>query len=148
VWHTTHDVDPIVIKGACPDARESTFDKQLQLTVKMHTSLALATLSLLSAARAQQVGSLTAESKPKINWKTCTGTGGNSCTSKNTPIVLDANWRWTHGTSGSTNCYTGSKWDTAQCPDNKTCAKNCVVEGAEYASMSREVTAAVYKTDV
>jgi cellulose 1,4-beta-cellobiosidase len=98
----------------------------------MYTSLALATLTLLSTARAQGVGSLTAENKPKLNWKTCTGTGGNSCTSKNTPIVLDANWRWTHGNSGSTNCYTGSKWDSSYCPDNESCAKNCVVEGADY----------------
>ncbi|OSS45006.1 hypothetical protein B5807_09099 [Epicoccum nigrum] len=100
----------------------------------MYRSLALTSLTLLSAVRAQQVGTSTTENHPKINWKTCTGTGGNSCTSKSAPIVLDSNWRWTHTVGGYVNCYTGNSWDTSLCPDGDTCAKNCAVDGAEYSS--------------
>jgi cellulose 1,4-beta-cellobiosidase len=46
--------------------------------------------------------------------------------------VLDANWRWLHTTSGSTNCYTGNTWDKSICPDPVTCAKNCALDGADY----------------
>jgi cellulose 1,4-beta-cellobiosidase len=104
----------------------------------MYRSLALTSLTLLSAVRAQQVGTSTTENHPKINWKTCTGTGGNSCTSKSAPIVLDSNWRWTHTVGGYVNCYTGNSWDTSLCPDGDTCAKNCAVDGAEYSSKSRQ----------
>jgi cellulose 1,4-beta-cellobiosidase len=45
---------------------------------------------------------------------------------------LDSNWRWTHKTGDSTNCYTGNKWDTSICPDPVTCAKNCAIDGADY----------------
>lgn len=46
--------------------------------------------------------------------------------------MLDANWRWAHNTGGYTNCYTGNKWDATLCPDGKTCAQNCAIDGAEY----------------
>ena len=49
-------------------------------------------------------------------------------------IVLDGNWRWTHSISGSTNCYTGNTWDATLCPDDVTCAANCALDGANYAS--------------
>ncbi|KAK3067433.1 hypothetical protein LTR53_015709, partial [Teratosphaeriaceae sp. CCFEE 6253] len=49
-----------------------------------------------------------------------------------TPSFLDANWRWLHSTSGSTNCYTGNNWDSTLCPDSATCAKNCALDGADY----------------
>ena len=47
--------------------------------------------------------------------------------------MLDANWRWTHSVGGYTNCYTGNEWDKTLCPDGATCAKNCAVDGADYA---------------
>jgi len=50
-----------------------------------------------------------------------------------TSIVLDANWRWTHTTTGYTNCYTGNTWDKTLCPDPVTCATNCAIDGADYA---------------
>jgi len=34
---------------------------------------------------------------------------------------------------GYENCYTGSSWNTQHCPDDVTCAKNCAVDGADYA---------------
>jgi len=46
--------------------------------------------------------------------------------------VLDSNWRWTHTTKDSTNCYNGNTWDNTICPDPQTCAKNCAIDGADY----------------
>ncbi|KAL5122037.1 hypothetical protein ACEQ8H_000254 [Pleosporales sp. CAS-2024a] len=65
-----------------------------------------------------------------MSWQQCTAKG--SCTTKSGKVVLDANWRWLHVSSGSTNCYTGNTWDTTACPDNKSCAANCAVDGADY----------------
>lgn len=104
----------------------------------MYRTLALTSLSLFGAARAQQVGTSQAENHPKMAWKTCTGTGGNSCTSKSGSIVLDSNWRWSHVTSGYTNCFDGNSWNTTACPDGLTCTKNCAVDGADYSGMLRE----------
>lgn len=60
---------------------------------------------------------------------TCSESG---CTTESTKAVLDANWRWAHTTTGYTNCYTGNKWDATLCPDGKTCAENCAIDGADY----------------
>ncbi|KAF2644303.1 exoglucanase [Massarina eburnea CBS 473.64] len=65
-----------------------------------------------------------------MTWQQCTAKG--SCTTKNGKVVVDANWRWLHGKSSTTNCYDGNKWDATQCPDNKQCAANCAVDGADY----------------
>ncbi|KAJ1305183.1 hypothetical protein OPQ81_000214 [Rhizoctonia solani] len=73
----------------------------------MYSAVVLLSL-YLAAVQAQQVGTQKAE------------------------VVLDANWRWVHTTSGYTNCYTGQKWDSSICPDGVTCAKNCAVDGADY----------------
>ncbi|KAL9096732.1 MAG: hypothetical protein Q9165_001220 [Trypethelium subeluteriae] len=94
----------------------------------MYNKLALLALSL-RAARAQQVGTLTPETHPTLNTQTCTASG---CTTTANKVVLDANWRWTHSTSGSTNCYTGNTWDATLCPDDATCAANCALDGADY----------------
>jgi len=97
----------------------------------MYSKSALLSLSLLSAwTRAQQVGTNTAEVHPKLNSQKCTLAGG--CVTESTSVVLDANWRWTHNTGGSTNCYTGNTWNAALCPDAKTCAQNCAIDGADY----------------
>jgi len=56
-------------------------------------------------AYAQQVGTLTAEVHPKLMTQQCASSG--TCTTVQNSIVLDADWRWLHSTSGSTNCYTG-----------------------------------------
>jgi cellulose 1,4-beta-cellobiosidase len=88
-------------------------------------------LSLLAAVRAQQVGTQKAEVHPTLTWQKCTKTGG--CTTQSQGrIVLDANWRWVHTTSGYTNCYTGQAWDSSICSDPVTCAQNCAVDGADY----------------
>jgi cellulose 1,4-beta-cellobiosidase len=94
-------------------------------------SAVLAFASLLVAARAQQVGTLTAETHPALTVSKCTASG---CTTSAQSIVLDSNWRWLHSTSGSTNCYTGNAWNSSICADNKACATKCAVDGADYSS--------------
>ncbi|KAF2188257.1 glycoside hydrolase family 7 protein [Zopfia rhizophila CBS 207.26] len=98
----------------------------------MYKALALASLSLFGAATAQQVGKEQTETHPKMSWKTCTGKGGSSCTTKSGSITLDSNWRWAHVTSGYTNCYTDNTWNSTTCQDGASCAKNCAIDGADY----------------
>ncbi|KAF7329340.1 Glucanase [Mycena kentingensis (nom. inval.)] len=90
--------------------------------------------ALLPAVLGQLVGTNMAETHPPLTWQRCTGTGGTSCTTQNSAVVIDANWRWTHiGAAGSTNCYTGNTWDQATCGTNGTaCAQACAVDGADY----------------
>jgi len=40
---------------------------------------------------------------------------------------MDANWRWAHNVGGYDQCGK----DTRYCPDEKTCASNCALEGVE-----------------
>lgn len=96
----------------------------------MSTSSLLSLSLLLALASAQQIGINTPETHPKLTWGKCTTAGG--CATQQASVVLDANWRWLHTTSGSTNCYDGNKWDTTLCADPVTCAKNCAVDGADY----------------
>ncbi|KAL2290978.1 hypothetical protein FJTKL_14880 [Diaporthe vaccinii] len=88
-----------------------------------------AALSFASAVLGQQVGTNTPEVHPALPMSTCSESG---CTTESTKAVLDANWRWAHTTTGYTNCYTGNKWDATLCPDGKTCATNCAIDGADY----------------
>jgi cellulose 1,4-beta-cellobiosidase len=99
----------------------------------MSRSNFLVLAALLPVALSQLAGTNIAENHPALTWEKCTGTGGTSCTTQQSAIVIDANWRWTHeGVSGTTNCYTGNLWDTTICPDGVTCAKNCAIDGADY----------------
>jgi len=94
------------------------------------TGALVSSLALLYSVHAQQVGTQTAETHPALTWQTCTG--AQVCTTVSGKIVLDANWRWLHSTSGYTNCYTGNTWDATLCPDPTTCASNCALDGADY----------------
>ncbi|GJE92061.1 glycoside hydrolase family 7 protein [Phanerochaete sordida] len=96
----------------------------------MFRAAALLSFALLAMVSGQQIGTNTAEVHPTLTSQKCTKSGG--CTNVNTKIVLDANWRWLHSTSGYTNCYTGNSWDATLCPDGKTCAANCALDGADY----------------
>lgn len=87
---------------------------------------------LAAVSDAQQVGTLTTETHPSMTWQNCTAAG--SCTTVDGEITVDANWRWLHETSGSTNCYTGNEWNTDICTDQDTCTSSCAVDGAEYES--------------
>ncbi|KAK7462965.1 hypothetical protein VKT23_007546 [Stygiomarasmius scandens] len=93
---------------------------------------ALAILLLASLTATQQIGKITPELEvhPPITFETCTTSGG--CVTHKGGIVLDANYRWLHTASGETCNPSG--FDTAICPDAKTCAQNCALEGADYDS--------------
>jgi len=95
----------------------------------MHRSIALTALAMGAGVMGQQAGTLTPETHPVLPISRCTTAG---CTKESHSVALDANWRWLHSTSGSTNCYTGNTWDKTLCPDPATCAKNCALDGADY----------------
>jgi cellulose 1,4-beta-cellobiosidase len=78
---------------------------------------------------AQQVGTLKTEKHPKLTTSKCTLSGG--CKTEQKEVVIDSNWRWIHQDGKPINCYTGNKWSTTVCPDENTCTKNCVLEGAD-----------------
>jgi cellulose 1,4-beta-cellobiosidase len=90
----------------------------------------VALTALLGAAVAQQVGTQSTETHPKMSWQKCTASG--SCSNQNGEVTIDANWRWVHEKSGYTNCYDGNKWNTTICKDSKSCSTNCAVDGADY----------------
>lgn len=96
----------------------------------MFPTLALISFTLLAVVYGQQVGTNQAETHPTMTSQQCTA--GGSCTTLQTKVVLDSNWRWLHTTTGYTNCYTGNTWDATLCPDGATCAKNCALDGADY----------------
>ncbi|KAF8453203.1 glycosyl hydrolase family 7 protein [Kalaharituber pfeilii] len=98
----------------------------------MFNTAALFSFVLLATARAQQVGTLTSETHPRLSWQQCSA--GGSCTTTQASIVLDSNWRWTHQTGNSNNCYEGSAWLGPYCDgnDGARCAQNCAIEGADY----------------
>ncbi|TLS25417.1 hypothetical protein PpBr36_07302 [Pyricularia pennisetigena] len=86
--------------------------------------------ALVGVVRGQAACSLTAETHPSLTWQKCSS--GGSCSNVAGSVTIDANWRWTHTTSGYTNCYTGNKWDTSICSTNDDCASKCCVDGANY----------------
>ncbi|KAK7184786.1 hypothetical protein DPSP01_002242 [Paraphaeosphaeria sporulosa] len=89
--------------------------------------------SLLAAGvSAQQVGTLTTETHPSLPIQSCSAAG--QCSTISTSVTLDANWRWLHSTKSADNCYNGNTWNTTFCPDNKSCAANCALDGADYTS--------------
>ncbi|KAK3323332.1 endoglucanase EG-1 precursor [Cercophora scortea] len=94
----------------------------------LRTSLLSAVLA--ASAVAQQPGKLTPEVHPLLPSWECTLAGG--CVQKNTSVVLDSDYRWTHTADGS-NCKAESLNATI-CPDAKTCATNCALEGTNYAT--------------
>ena len=67
-----------------------------------------------------------------MSWQKCSS--GGSCQTVSGEVTIDANWRWLHETSGTTNCYTGNEWDSSICSDAKSCSQKCAVDGADYSS--------------
>ncbi|KAK3292783.1 glycoside hydrolase [Chaetomium fimeti] len=90
----------------------------------------LALAALLGPAAAQVVGKETTETHPKMTWQKCSASG--SCSSVSGEVTIDSNWRWVHDKDGYTNCYSGNEWNSTICNDDKTCASNCAVDGANY----------------
>ena len=87
--------------------------------------------AIVAAAAAQQIGTVTAEVHPILPSWECTVKGG--CAAKNTTVVLDSDYRWIHTVGGYDSCK-GNGLDPTLCPDAATCAKNCALEGVDYAS--------------
>ncbi|KAH7071100.1 exoglucanase-like protein 1 precursor [Paraphoma chrysanthemicola] len=85
-----------------------------------------------SSASAWVIGTQQTETHPKMTWQRCTGKGGSSCTNVNGEIVIDANWRWLHVSTGYTNCFNGNEWDNTVCASNAACTRNCAIEGSDY----------------
>lgn len=69
------------------------FSARHEHTLIMYSKIALASI-LFGAARAQQIGTVNAETHPSLTWEKCTAPG--SCTSVSGKVVLDSNWRWVH----------------------------------------------------
>jgi len=88
----------------------------------------VAFLSCVTLANGQAAGTMTEEKHPQIDYHVC---GKSGCKKHTTGLVIDSNWRWTHVAGETTNCYTGNLWDEQLCPDEATCSKNCVIEGAD-----------------
>ncbi|KAK6846326.1 glycoside hydrolase family 7 protein [Apiospora arundinis] len=68
----------------------------------------------------------TAEASPKLTTYKCTTAGG--CVSQSTSVVIDWNYHWFH-TSDWLSCTTSNGVNSTLCPDQATCAKNCMVQG-------------------
>jgi cellulose 1,4-beta-cellobiosidase len=89
-------------------------------------------LCLLSSTHGQKTGTSIPEISPALTIQKC---NGGSCVNEAVSLTLDASWRSTHGVGISTSCYNinTDTWNPSLCPDGKTCAQGCAVEGADYA---------------
>ncbi|KAK3361253.1 endoglucanase EG-1 precursor [Lasiosphaeria ovina] len=94
----------------------------------MAARLSLVSAVLVTSALAQQMGTSTPEVHPLLPSWECTIKGG--CVEKNTSVVLDSDYRWTHAPDYS-NCKADGL-NTTLCPDAKTCSANCALEGTNY----------------
>ncbi|CAN8099653.1 unnamed protein product [Discula destructiva] len=93
---------------------------------------AIYALALGLLANAQDPGKVSPEVHPLLTTAKCTTHRG--CVAQNTSVVLDYNYRWIHTAEGYDSCMTSTGLNTTLCPDEATCAQNCVVEGANYTS--------------
>lgn len=94
-------------------------------------SILAAGLALLPLIQAQQPATSNPGNLPLTTWK-CSTAGG--CVAQDTSVVLDWGYRWIHTVGGSQSCTTSSGVNTTLCPDEATCAQNCVIEAANYTS--------------
>jgi cellulose 1,4-beta-cellobiosidase len=105
--------------------------------MRFHTALAFLTWAI---AHGQLIGTVLNETHPALTWQLCNGTGGTSCQKVQGQVVADANWRWVHLNTSYDNCYTGNSWSAVLCPDDKTCAQHCAVDGVSYADLGISTT--------
>jgi len=90
-------------------------------------------LVLPAAVYSQDICSTKSESHIPLNVQECSADG---CSTSNSAVVIDANWRYLHETAGYSNCYTGDSWDSSLCADPVSCAQNCCLDGVDYAGDS------------
>ena len=91
--------------------------------------LATLALSVIGYVMGQNVGTQKSEQHLPMAFTQCYGPG--NCQTSQGGVTLDSNWRWTHNTNGYQNCYTGNTWDSNLCPDEKTCTRNCAIDGVD-----------------
>ncbi|KAJ5684649.1 uncharacterized protein N7477_000994 [Penicillium maclennaniae] len=92
----------------------------------------LATLTTVHLVHAQQIGDVP-EIHPKLQTWKCTTKNG--CTPQETSVVLDALSHSLHEVgSTSISCGDWSGLNKTLCATDEDCAKNCVLEGVDYAS--------------
>ncbi|KAI4908794.1 hypothetical protein J4E90_008530 [Alternaria incomplexa] len=104
--------------------------------------------TLLGLAAAQTPGN-TPEVHPKLTTWKCTKAGG--CKEQSTAIVTDSASHNVHQKGNSTlGCGNwGSAADPVACPDEETCAKNCIMEGIEdYSTMGVYTTGGELRLDM
>ncbi|CEJ57932.1 Putative Beta-1,4-endoglucanase [Penicillium brasilianum] len=100
-------------------------------------SIVAAILALLPLNQAQQPAT-TAPGNPALTTWKCSSTGG--CVIQDTSVVLDWGYHWIHAAGGYESCTTSSGVNKTLCPDEATCAKNCVIEAANYTSAGVSVS--------
>jgi cellulase len=104
--------------------------------------------TLLGIAVAQTPGG-PPEVHPKLTTWKCTTAGG--CTPKNTAVVIDSATHWIHQKDNtSLGCGNwGSAADPVACPDEKTCAQNCIMEGiSDYTNYGISTTGGSMRLDM
>ena len=99
----------------------------ITVTMKLNLVCVLIAVDLVIG---QQAGTQKPEVHPSLSIQSCTKSAG--CQPETKSVVLDANWRWVHTTSGYKNCYTGTTWDKSLCSNGAQCAQNCALDGADY----------------
>lgn len=111
-------------------------------------SRTLLAATLLGLAVAQTPGSGTENHPALKTWK-CTKAGG--CTEKNSYVVIDSASHWIHQKNNTAlGCGNwGSAADPTACPDEETCAKNCIMEPiSDYTNNAIYTTGDVLKLDM
>ncbi|KAJ5371533.1 Endoglucanase 7a [Penicillium cataractarum] len=94
-------------------------------------------LALLPLIQAQQPATTDPENPALTTWK-CSTAGG--VWEQDTSVVLDWGYHWIHTAGGYESCTTSSGVNTTLCPDEATCATNCVIEAANYTSAGVSVS--------
>lgn len=79
---------------------------------------------------AQKLSTLLPEIHPILSIQACTAP--EQCTTLNTAVTFDANWRWIHTVDNVVNCFEGNEWRPESCPDPMTCLDICALEGTDY----------------
>lgn len=94
----------------------------------MMATYTLLAAALMGLATAQTPGT-SPESHPHLTTWQCTKAGG--CKPHKSAVVLDSGAHWIHQANDtSKGCGNwGSRADPIACPDEATCAKNCIIEG-------------------
>jgi len=77
----------------------------------------------------QNFGHETEEFHVPITIEQCSKSGG--CQDQSKMVTMDSNWRWTHKTGTTNNCYTGNLWNQTYCPDDQQCTQNCAIDGVD-----------------